>query len=207
AVAVDADKPQSAAEKFRRATLVHNGVGLRVAQHGPPGRRQVGKCQRVGGSAGTYQKYRYVALKQIRKPAFEPLGQGIVPIGNGKSGVGANQSIQDGGGNSGGVIAGKVHCRSPSWSASFAHSHYHATLRAETSARWIVLAPAKKKISREAGNLLGTTLNPCQNFGICCIRTAMLSHLAGMIRREGSARGLVVVTKGAARDSRQASLR
>src|SRR5262252_7598230 len=42
----------------------------------------------------------------------------------------------------------------------------------------IAAGTRKEKNEPEAGNLLGTALNPCQNFGMF-VRTAMLSHCGG----------------------------
>src|SRR5215471_4630902 len=42
----------------------------------------------------------------------------------------------------------------------------------------IAAGTGKEKNEPEAGNLLGTALNPCQNFGMF-VRTAMLSHCGG----------------------------
>ncbi len=115
-LSLDAEEPQPAAEKFRRAAFVGNGMGFAVAQHGPPGRRQMRQRQCIGGSAAAHQKYRHVPFEHFREPTLQPSGQGVVPVGNGESGVGANQSVQNRGRHSGGVIAGKFHVQSfPGW--------------------------------------------------------------------------------------------
>src|SRR5215831_29370 len=84
-------------------------MGLAVAQHSAPGRRQVRQRQCIGRSAGAYQKYRYVTFEHLREPALDPSGQGVVAIRNRESGVGANQSVQNGGRHSGRVVAGEFH--------------------------------------------------------------------------------------------------
>ncbi len=111
-LSLDAYEPQPAAEKFRRAAFVRNGMGFAMAQHGPPRRRQMRQRQCIGGSAGAHQKYRHVTFKHFREPTLQPSGQGVVPVRNGASGVGANQSVQNRGRHSGGVIAGKFHVQS-----------------------------------------------------------------------------------------------
>src|SRR5215813_6257039 len=68
----------------------------------------------------------------------------------------------------------------------------------------IAAGTRKEKNEPEAGNLLGTALNPCQNFGMF-VRTAMLSHCGG----HGSGgrdppAGLVAATRHASRDGRHA---
>ena len=88
---------------------------LLVAQHGTPGRREMGKRQRVGGSPGRHQEDRDLVLEQLRELMLDALGPVVTAIGERGAFVRPCERGENFGRDPGRVVAGEVH------DASFRH--------------------------------------------------------------------------------------
>ena len=77
---VKTDDLRPAAEKFRRTRLIDVYVRLAVTEDDAarPGVRRKGK--RVGSSPARHDEHRHLVLEDFRQPAFDGLGQVVVPI-------------------------------------------------------------------------------------------------------------------------------
>jgi len=100
---------QSAAKKFRRASLVGNDVGLLVTQHDSPWRRHLRRRQCVCRRAGRHQECRDLALKNLRQTPLDLKRPVIIAIAPRIARVGGKDGVENGGRNAGRVVAGEVH--------------------------------------------------------------------------------------------------
>src|ERR1700757_4466483 len=71
----------TAAIKFRRAAFVRGDVRLLMAEHGPPGLRQMRECERVGRGSARHQKNRDPLLKNGGQLLLDSPRPGIASVG------------------------------------------------------------------------------------------------------------------------------
>ena len=75
-----AGKLQPAAEKLRRAAFVGRDMGLGMAEHDAPGRRDLRQRQRIGRGPGRHQEHRHLALEDLRQPPLDAGGPVVIAV-------------------------------------------------------------------------------------------------------------------------------
>ncbi len=102
-------KLQAAAEELRSAALVGNDVRVLMAEHDTPRRRHVRQRQRVCRGSGRHQKYRNLALENLRHAAFDGAGPFIIAVAARIAAVSFGYGIENGRRDGRGIVTGKVH--------------------------------------------------------------------------------------------------
>ena len=106
------DELEAAAEEFRRPTFVGRDVRFRMAQHRPPGRRQVRERERIGRRSGRHEKNGNVALEQLREFFLDTSGPGVVAVGQRRPVVRARNGGENFRRDRRRIIAGEIHAGS-----------------------------------------------------------------------------------------------
>ncbi len=109
AVPLKADEAHAGAVELRGTAFVDDAMGFRVAKHRAPGRRPLREGERVSGRARRDQEYRDVALEQFAEASFEPPREGVVPISDRVTRIGARQRVHDSRRNARRIVACEFH--------------------------------------------------------------------------------------------------